>query len=312
MAAAPTGGPDLDVGFNPQFNPQFNTEMARQFRTAAALLRAQHADHRRFTAYERGAEQLDCMTESAASIYRRDGLAGLIAVPTIGRSLASAIADVIEFGHWRWLERLEGDGDPERILASIPTIGPAFAHRLHTELHIDTLDELERTVYDGRLGRMRGVGDKRWHAIRDALLARRRAREVPPQDLGADDHAAHERPPTADVLLSIDAEYRTKADLDELPKIAPRRFNPTRAHWLPVLHTEREGRHFTAMFSNTARAHELGRIDDWVVISADGADDLSWTVVTDSSARGVGPRVVRGDTAPQRIVGGGCLALDAP
>ena len=122
----------------------FNTEMARQFRTAAALLRAQHAEPRRITAYERGAEHLDQLTESAASIYRREGLAGLIAQPTIGRALASAIVDVVEFGHWRWLERLEGDGDPERVLASLPTVGPSFAHRLHTELHIDTLDDLER------------------------------------------------------------------------------------------------------------------------------------------------------------------------
>ena len=289
----------------------FNTEMARQFRTAAALLRAQHADHRRVTAYERGAEQLDQLTESAASIYRRQGLTGLIALPAIGRALASAIADVVEFGHWRWLERLEGDGDPERILASIPTVGPSLAHRLHTELHVDTLDELERAVYDGRLGRMRGVGDKRWHAIRDALLVRRRARAVPTGSLGADDHAAHACPPTIDVLLSIDAEYRTKADLNQLQTIAPRRFNPTRAHWLPVLHTEREGRHFTAMFSNTARAHQLGHIDDWVVISDDGADDMSWTVVTDTDAAHGGQRLVRGETTPQHRADGGCLSLEA-
>ncbi len=292
-------------------NSVFNTEMARQFRTAAALLRAQHADHRRITAYERGAEQLDQLTESAASIYRRQGLTGLIALPTIGRTLASAIADVVEFGHWRWLERLEGDGDPERILASIPTVGPSLAHRLHAELHVDTLDELERAVYDGRLGRMRGVGDKRWHAIRDALLVRRRAREVPTDAVGVDDHAAHASAPTVDVLLSIDAEYRTKADLNQLQTIAPRRFNPTQAHWLPVLHTEREGRHFTAMFSNTARAHQLGHIDDWVIISADGADDMSWTVVTDPSAGPAVQRVVRGETAPDRLMAGGCLSLQA-
>lgn len=281
----------------------FNTEMARQFRTAAALLRAQHADSRRISAYERGAEHLDQLTESAASIYRRDGLAGLIAQPTIGRALASAIVDVIEFGHWRWLERLEGDGDPERVLASLPTVGQSFAHRLHTELHIDTLDDLERAVYDGRLGRMRGVGDKRWHAIRDALLVRRRAREVPAGALGADDHEVHASAPATSVLLGIDAEYRMKADLNQLPTIAPRRFNPTRAHWLPVLHTERDGRHFTAMFSNTARAHQLGHIDDWVVISADDADDMNWTVVTDPN--GAVQRVVRGETAPEPDVSEG-------
>ena len=275
----------------------FNTEMARQFRTAASLLRAQHADRHRVTAYERGADELDRLGESAASIYRREGLAGLIALPTIGRALASAIADVVEFGHWRWLDRLSGDIDPERVLASIPTVGPAFAHRLHTELHVETLDDLERAVYDGRLGRMRGVGDKRWHAIRDALLARRRERSALADATPQEDQHTPVYAPTADTLLSIDAEYRTRADLHQLPTIAPRRFNPTRAHWLPVLHTERDGQHFTAMFSNTARAHELGRTGDWVVISMDGTDDLSWTVVTERTGPRTGQRVLRGGTA---------------
>lgn len=275
----------------------FNQEMARQFRTAAELLRAQDSDHRRIDAYERGADELDGLAESAASIYRRAGVDGLIALPTIGRALASAIADVVEFGHWRWLDRLQGDVDPERILASIPTVGPALAHRLHHELHVESLDDLERAVYDGRLGRMRGMGDKRWHAIRDALLARRRSRQTLAD--AANEEAEQQQPlvPSSDVVLSIDAEYRTKADLNHLPTIAPIRFNPTRAHWLPVLHTERDGQHYTAMFSNTARAHELGHTDDWVVVSVDDTDDLHWTVVTERSGPRAGQRVVRGATS---------------
>jgi hypothetical protein len=275
----------------------FNVEMARRFRTAASILQAQHADTRRVTAYERGAEELESLTESAAAIYQRDGINGLIALPTIGRGLASAIVDVVEFGHWRWLDRLQGDADPEKILSSIPTVGPALARRLHTELHIETLDGLERAVYDGRLGRMRGIGDKHWHAIRDALLVRRRSlaevAEAVPEDLSAE----HLPPPTGDVLLSIDAEYRTKADLNQLPTVAPRRFNPTHAHWLPILHTQRDGRHFTALFSNTARAHELGHTDDWVVIAADDLDDMTWTVVTERAGQRTGQRVVRGETS---------------
>lgn len=287
----------------------FNAEMARQFRIAASLLHAQHADRRRIAAYERGADQLERLGESAASIYRREGIEGLVALPTIGRALASAIADVVEFGHWRWLERLQGDVDPERVLALIPTVGPALAHRLHTELHVESLDELERAVYDGRLGRMRGVGDKRWHAIRDALLARRSARSRLADAVSTETIAEQWCPPTSDVLLSIDAEYRTKADANHLPTIAPRRFNPTHAHWLPVLHTHRGGGHFTAMFSNTARAHELGHTDDWVVISAEGTDDESWTVVSERTGPHAGQRVVRGATAVRSH--GGCLGADA-
>jgi putative hydrolase len=269
---------------------EFNTRMATMFRHAAALLEVQDADPFRVLAYRNGADELESLTESAAQIYRRDGLWGLIALPTIGRSLALAIADVVDDGHWRWLDRLEGDTDPEKVLATLPTIGPKLARRLHLELGIESLDDLERAVYDGRLGRLRGIGDKRWHAIRDAVFARLHPRRSGP----ADGHGHTPVRPTAELLLSIDREYRDKADRNELVTIAPLRFNPTGARWLPVLHTTREGHHFTAMFSNTARAHELGRTNDWVVIFADTPDEDRWTVVTETQGPHRGERVVRG------------------
>ena len=84
-----------------------------------------------------------------------------------------------------------------------------------------------------------------------------------------------------DELLDIDAQYRHLAGEGQLPRIAPRRFNPTGEAWLPVLHTQRHERHYTALFSNTARAHELGTTHDWVVIYRDDphADGRS-TVIT--------------------------------
>jgi hypothetical protein len=274
----------------PIADAEFNARMAAMFRRAAALLEAQHADTFRVLAYRNGADELESLPDSAAQIYRRDGLWGLIALPTIGRSLALAIADVVGDGHWRWLDRLEGDTDPEKVLAMLPTIGPKLASRLHLELGIESLDDLERSIYDGRLGRLRGIGDKRWHAIRDSVVARLHSRRELPHDDAGDAHVQ----PTVELLLSIDREYRTKADQNELVTIAPQRFNPTRARWLPVLHTTRDGHHFTAMFSNTARAHELGRTDDWVVIFADGPDEDRWTVVTETQGPHREERVVRG------------------
>jgi hypothetical protein len=75
----------------------------------------------------------------------------------------------------------------------------------------------------------------------------------------------------------------------------PRRFNPRGESWLPVLHTERDGWSFTALYSNTARAHELGRTRDWVVIywERDGQEDQC-TVVTEYAGALAGQRVVRG------------------
>lgn len=102
--------------------------------------------------------------------------------------------------------------------------------------------------------------------------------------------------PSVDLLLEVDREYREKAQAGSLPKIAPRRMNPEGKAWLPVLHTRFGPWHFTALFSNTERAHELHRIFDWVVIfysDPEGAEGQA-TVVTERRGALTGQRVVRG------------------
>ena len=99
-----------------------------------------------------------------------------------------------------------------------------------------------------------------------------------------------------DLLLDVDREYRTRAVGGDLPTIAPRRLNPQGIAWLPVLHTRRGPWHVTALFSNTARAHELHRDHDWVVIYAYDGDhrERQHTVVTERRGPLNGRRVVRG------------------
>jgi hypothetical protein len=102
--------------------------------------------------------------------------------------------------------------------------------------------------------------------------------------------------PSVDILLEVDREYREKARAGSLQKIAPRRMNPEGKAWLPVLHTRFGPWHFTALFSNTERAHELHRIFDWVVIFYDDAEGGRGqaTVVTERRGALAGERVVRG------------------
>src|SRR5262249_5990468 len=102
--------------------------------------------------------------------------------------------------------------------------------------------------------------------------------------------------PGVEILLDIDREYREKARAGLLPKIAPRRFNPDRAPWLPVLHARHGPWNFTALFSNTELAHEMHRMHDWVVIffSDPDGEEGQVTVVTERRGDLTGSRVVRG------------------
>jgi hypothetical protein len=105
-----------------------------------------------------------------------------------------------------------------------------------------------------------------------------------------------------DLLLDVDREYRDRAATGELIKIAPKRFNPKGEAWLPLLRTVRGAWHFTALYSNTARAHQLGRMTDWVVIyfHKDHQPEGQCTVVTETRGEAADRRIVRGREAECR------------
>jgi DNA polymerase (family 10) len=104
--------------------------------------------------------------------------------------------------------------------------------------------------------------------------------------------------PPIEELLDFDREYREKAAAGRLRRIAPRRFNPSGEAWQPVLHSQRAGRYYTALFSNTARAHQMDMSGEWVVLYDDGGKGERQCTVT-TSQRGAlkGKRVVRGREA---------------
>ena len=109
-------------------------------------------------------------------------------------------------------------------------------------------------------------------------------------------YSAFVRAPDVDLLLQVDREYREKAAAGLLQRIAPRSQNPAGEAWLPILHVGRDGWKFTALFSNTPRAHDLHRAHDWVVVlyqDGQGVDGQA-TVVTEWRGALAGRRVVRG------------------
>jgi DNA polymerase (family X) len=279
--------PDLTRVAGQVMDP-LNGGIAARLEEVAGLLEEQGANVFRVEAWRRAAWTVRNLNRPVSKILEEEGIEGLDRLPGIGAVLSRAIRDLAVTGRLPMLERLRGESDPTALLASVPGIGATLADRLHHDRGIATLEDLEAAAFDGRLENVAGMGRKKIAGIRDSLASRLgRARRALPA-------APREEPPVSE-LLDVDREYRFRALAGELPAIAPRRFNPERKVWLPILHTERGPRHYTALFSNTARAHALGRTHDWVVLYADGASgDRQWTVVTDLSGDLRGQRVVRG------------------
>ena len=271
-------------------NPQpTNDAIAVRLERIADLLEAQDANPFRIASYRRAANHLREWDQSAATQLRCGGVGALRAIEGVGEGLAATIAELIETGRVALLDRLESEAEPEKLLQRLPGVGPKLAHRLHDALGVVTLEELEQAAHDGRLDRVDGVGRKKAETIRAALagmLGVRRTWRGAARPLDR---------PSVETLLAVDAEYLAGAARGTLQKIAPRRFNPERSAWLPIYHCARDGWDFTALFSNTRRAHELGRTHDWVVIyyHRDRREDQC-TVITAMSGPFAGQRIVRG------------------
>ncbi|HXZ49468.1 MAG TPA: helix-hairpin-helix domain-containing protein [Usitatibacter sp.] len=275
--------------------PAENRQVAERLLEASRLLAAQGASPYRIGAYRNAADAVARHPRDVRAIFESEGVRGLDAIPRVGLGIAGAIAEMLATGHWSQLERLRGTSDPERLLQSVPGLGPAFARRIHGELHVDSLEGLEAAAHDGRLERLPGVGPRRasaWRASLGEML-----RRVGPHAPAARGLPAAE--PAVELILDVDREYREKAAAGTLRTIAPRRFNPDGEAWLPVLHARRGPWHFTALFSNTALAHRLGRVRDWVVVYFydDDEHEHQRTVVTEPRGVLAGRRVVRGREA---------------
>jgi DNA polymerase (family 10) len=268
-----------------------NAGIAARFDEVAHILAEQNANPYRISAYQAAARTIRNWPESISQLIKEHGVAGLMRLPAIGERLARSTYQLATTGYLPMLERLRGESDPVELIGSVPTVGPKTARQIHERLGIDTLEELESAAHDGRLEGL-GVGPKRLAGIRDALAGR----------LGRVGRRSIEEsvslPPVAEIL-DVDRQYREASSKGALPRIAPRRFNPRHEAWLSILHTRRGPREYTALYSNTARAHELGRTRDWVVLYFDGESsrERQCTVITAERGPLHGQRIVRGREA---------------
>jgi len=267
-----------------------NDQIARRLDELANLLETQGANPFRVNAYRHGATAIAGLPEPVSDLYAREGIEGLERIPSIGHRLAIGVRSLVETGRLPMLEHMRGEIDPVLLLQSVPGIGRIQAERLHHDLGIDTLEELEAAAHDGRIATVAGFGAKKITGIVDSLATR--LGRVRQPDRGPGKQAPIEE------LLDVDREYREAAQAGTLPTIAPRRFNPEKKTWLPILHTQRGDRHYTALFSNTARAHQLGTTHDWVILYQDGESGAhQCTVITSHHGPLEGQRIIPGREA---------------
>lgn len=256
-----------------------NEDIARHLEEIANALEQTGANTHRISAYRRAASRIADYDESVAQIAKSRGPTGLEDISGVGESLARLIDEYVKSGNTGLHERLKGQLDPAALFAELPGVGEELGRRIHEELGVSTLEELEQVAHEGKLETVEGIGSETVRAIKDVLQSRLRP--------GRSSSGAPPRP-SDELLLEIDSEYRKKAEANALRTIAPKRFNPEGKAWLPVFETNRGGYQFTALYSNTAKAHEKEKTHDWVVIYYEKAgNEGQATVITGRSGKRV-------------------------
>jgi hypothetical protein len=266
-----------------------NEQVSERLRQHADTLERQGGQLFRVRASRAAALEIGRLDRPLEDVLRQSGRAGLEALPGIGQSLAYTIEGILRDGGLRTLREPEA---PQRILMTLPGVGPRLAEQLRDRLGITTLEQLRTAAHAGQLARV-GVGRKRLAGIL-AAVEQRLVREETPIVPSAEPSVAY--------LLAVDAEYRNGSEGKRLPTLSPRNFNSEGERWLGVLRSQRDGWSVRALFSNTALAHRLEKTRDWVVIYFEKATDCGQrTVVTETRGDLLGLRVVRGREAECRL-----------
>ncbi len=242
-----------------------NNEIAEVLGRIGDLLETKGENPFRINSYRRAASLVKDSDRSFARLVREQGVVGLTQVRGIGEKLAGVIEEYVSTNKVSLLEELEKEAPPPK----------------------EQKPSRSSTRPGGRSGSAPASAKRDEQESARATARRRGETALPGESKSA---------PPVGVIMDVDKEYRKRAEEGSLKLIAPRQHNPEGAAWLPILSTTRGDWKFTAMFSNTALAHELGKTGEWVVMyfKKRGEEERQCTVVTEHRGEMKGKRVIRG------------------
>src|SRR3984893_4587771 len=128
-----------------------NLSIAKRLLDHANNLEGRDANIYRVRAYRQAADTVMGLTQSVVDVLAKQGRQGLEELPGIGSHLSYAIESLVQTGELRTMNGEDGHIDPKQLLTSLPGVGPRLARRIHDELGITSLEEMEQAAHDGRL-----------------------------------------------------------------------------------------------------------------------------------------------------------------
>ena len=147
-----------------------NESIARSFYRLAALMDIRGDDPFRLRSYRNAAEAIETWPKPLQQIAAEEGIAGLQAIPGVGKAIAGKIVELLDRGSFDAWERIIAE-TPESVLdlLDIPGIGPKTAAMLHQKFNVSSLEALKKFVAGGGLDLVDGIGPKTSERIKESL-----------------------------------------------------------------------------------------------------------------------------------------------
>jgi DNA polymerase (family 10) len=160
-------------------SPMNNAEIAKVFEDIADFLELKGENVFKIRAYQRAARAINHLPKEIEVMV---GLGeDLKAIPGVGEAIARKITELLTTGKLEYYEKLRAEFPPGiSTLLSIPGIGPKTAMKLSSELGIQSIDELEQAIKDGRVAGLFRMGDRTAENIlRQIQMVRHKDMRIP-------------------------------------------------------------------------------------------------------------------------------------
>jgi len=147
-----------------------NQEIARRFSRLATMMELRGDDPFRLRSYRNAAETIEVWPTPLQEVAAAEGMAGLQAIPGIGKAIAGKVIELLDKGTFDAWERLTAETPASLLdLLELPGIGPKTAMSLYQKFQVSSIEDLKLFVAGGGLNLVDGIGAKTAEKIKESL-----------------------------------------------------------------------------------------------------------------------------------------------
>ena len=109
-------------------------------------------------AYENAARAVSALEGDIEHLTREGRLKG---TPGLGSTMIKRIEELVNSGHMELLDELIAETPPIKLeMRRIPGIGPKKINAIYSQLHVNSIEELEQAIKEDRVAKLPGFGKK--------------------------------------------------------------------------------------------------------------------------------------------------------